>query len=66
MAGRSIHLILEVDMSKLFEDLFIFEMANSHQGSVEHGKEIIYEMGKIARRHNIKAAVKLQYRNLDG
>ncbi len=52
-------------MSKLFEDLFIFEMANSHQGSVEHGKEIIYEMGKIARRHNIKAAVKLQYRNLD-
>ena len=52
-------------MSKLFEDLFIFEMANSHQGSVEHGKEIIYEMGKIARRHNIKAAVKLQYRNLE-
>ena len=51
-------------MSKLFEDLFIFEMANSHQGSIEHGKDIIYEMGKIARRHNIKAAVKLQYRNL--
>jgi len=56
---------MEVTMSNLFEDLFIFEMANSHQGSVEHGKEIIYEMGKIARRHNIKAAVKLQYRNLD-
>ncbi len=52
-------------MSKIFEDLFIFEMANSHQGSVEHGKDIIYEMGKIARRHNIKAAVKLQYRDLD-
>ena len=25
-------------MSKIFDDLFIFEMANSHQGSVEHGK----------------------------
>lgn len=52
-------------MSNIFDDLFIFEMANSHQGSVEHGKDIIHEMGKIARKYNIKAAVKLQYRNLD-
>lgn len=50
---------------KVFENLFIFEMANSHQGSVEHGIRIIKEMGKIARKYNIKAAVKLQYRNLD-
>lgn len=49
----------------IFDDLVIFEMANSHQGSVEHGQNIIHEMGKIARRHNVKAAVKLQYRNLD-
>ncbi len=49
----------------IFEDLYIFEMANSHQGSVEHGLDIIHEMGKIARNNNIKAAVKLQYRNLD-
>lgn len=52
-------------MNRIFDDLFIFEMANSHQGSVEHGKDIIHEMGKIARKYNIKAAVKLQYRNLD-
>ena len=52
-------------MNKIFEDLFIFEMANSHQGSVEHGLDIVHEMGKIARKYNIKAAVKLQYRNLD-
>ncbi|MBE5963197.1 MAG: cupin domain-containing protein [Lachnospiraceae bacterium] len=51
--------------SNLFDNLFIFEMANSHQGSVEHGIDIIHEMGKIARKHNIKAAVKLQYRELD-
>lgn len=49
----------------IFEDLFIFEMANSHQGSVEHGLDIIHAMSKIARKKNIKAAVKLQYRNLD-
>ena len=51
--------------NKIFENLFIFEMANSHQGSVEHGKDIIREMAKIARKHNVKAAVKLQYRELN-
>ena len=52
-------------MSSIFDELFIFEMANSHQGDVEHGKDIIRAMGRIARKYNIKAAVKLQYRNLD-
>lgn len=52
-------------MSTLFDDLFIFEMANSHQGSVEHGIGIIKAMGRIARKYNIRAAVKLQYRDLD-
>lgn len=52
-------------MNSIFEDLFIFEMANSHQGSVSHGIEIIQAMSKICRRCNIKGAVKLQYRELD-
>lgn len=51
--------------NEIFDNLFIFEMANSHQGSVEHGIDIIHAMGKIARKYNIKAAVKLQYRDLD-
>ena len=33
---------------ELFNDLFIFEMANNHQGDVSHGISIIKEMGKIA------------------
>jgi sialic acid synthase SpsE/mannose-6-phosphate isomerase-like protein (cupin superfamily) len=49
----------------LLKDLFIFEMANNHQGDIEHGKLIIKAMGEIARKRKIKAAVKLQYRNLD-
>lgn len=49
---------------ELLKDLFIFEMANSHQGSVDHGLDIIHAMGKITRGNNIKAAVKLQYRDL--
>jgi sialic acid synthase SpsE/quercetin dioxygenase-like cupin family protein len=52
-------------MSELFKDLFIFEMANNHQGSVEHGLAIINAMSKIARKYGIKAGVKLQYRDLD-
>ncbi len=44
---------------------FIFEMANNHQGDVRHGLRIISEMSRIARRFDIRAGVKLQYRNLD-
>jgi sialic acid synthase SpsE len=52
-------------MSDLFKDLFIFEMAINHQGSVEHGLKIINAMGKIARTHGIRAGVKFQFRDLD-
>ena len=48
-----------------FSGLFIFEMANNHQGSVEHGIQIIKEMAAIARKYNVKAGVKFQYRHLD-
>lgn len=48
-----------------FNDLFTFELANNHQGSVEHGKKIIHAMGDIVRRHNIRAVIKFQFRDLD-
>ena len=48
-----------------FNDLIIFEMANNHQGSLDHGLHIIDQMAKIAQRYEIRAAVKLQYRDLD-
>lgn len=51
--------------NSIFQNLFIFEMANNHQGSVEHGLKIISAMGKIARQYGINAAVKFQYRELD-
>lgn len=52
-------------MSQKFENLFIFEMANNHQGSVRHGLDIIHALGEVSRKHQINAAVKLQYRQLD-
>ncbi len=47
-----------------FKDLFVFEMANNHQGSVEHGKKIIRECAEIMRKYNIRAAIKFQFRDL--
>lgn len=52
-------------MSELFQELFIFEMANNHQGSLAHGLNIVRAMGEIARKYKIRGAVKFQYRDLD-
>lgn len=54
-------------MSLFDKPLFIFEMANNHQGDVEHGKKIIRAMEKVATpyRDDFNFAVKFQYRNLD-
>lgn len=47
--------------------LFIFEMANNHQGSVEHGKNIIQALKDVCIKFRpyFDFAVKFQYRNLD-
>lgn len=52
-------------MNALFDELFTFEMANNHQGSVAHGLKIVEAVARIARTRGIKAAVKLQFRELD-
>ena len=46
--------------------LFIFEMANNHQGSVEHGKRIIREIRAVCDKYpEYDYAFKFQYRDLD-
>ena len=52
-------------MSEKNDILYIFEMANNHQGDVQHGLRIIEAMAKVARDNGIRAAVKFQYRDLD-
>ncbi len=44
---------------------YIFEMANNHQGSVDHAKLIVDEFSQIAKDTGVNAAVKLQFRQLD-
>ena len=53
---------------KLFsKPLFIFEMANNHQGNINHGKKIIREMKRVSETYRdlFDFAIKFQYRNLD-
>ena len=48
-----------------YDNLFVLDLANNHQGSVEHGLKIIKECGKVARKHNIRAVMKFQFRQYD-
>ncbi len=50
---------------ELFEDLFVLEMANNHWGKVERGLEIIRQHSRIVRFNNVRAAIKLQFRDVD-
>ena len=47
-----------------FGNLFVLDLANNHQGNVNHGKEIIAQHGEIVRRHNVRAGIKFQFRDL--
>ena len=49
----------------IFEDLFVLELANNHWGDVERGKKIITDFSRIVRFNNVKAAIKLQFRDVD-
>ena len=49
----------------LFENLFILEAANNHNGNMEKGLKIIQDHGQICRQNNVKAAIKLQFRKMD-
>jgi N-acetylneuraminate synthase len=50
---------------ELFENLFVLELANNHWGKVERGLKIIRDFGTVVRYNNIKAAIKLQFRDVD-
>lgn len=48
----------------MFDDLIIFEMANNHQGSIKHAKNIISTYSKISKKFSLNASIKLQYRDI--
>jgi len=51
--------------NKIFENLFILELANNHWGSLERGKKIVREFAKVVKENKVKASIKLQFRDVD-
>lgn len=49
----------------IFEDLFVLELANNHLGKLERGMKIITDYSRIVRFNNVKAAIKLQFRDVE-
>jgi sialic acid synthase SpsE len=52
-------------MNKIFTDLFVLEVANNHWGQVERGLRIINAYAQVVRFNNVRAAIKLQFRDVD-
>ena len=48
-----------------FHELFILDLANNHQGSVEHGRAVISAMADVVAKHGVRTALKFQFRKLD-
>lgn len=51
--------------NEIFENLFVLELANNHWGSLIRGKDIIKQFAKVVKTNNVKAAIKLQFRDVD-
>ncbi|HEX7336629.1 MAG TPA: N-acetylneuraminate synthase family protein [Gemmatimonadales bacterium] len=48
-----------------FRHLFVLDLANNHQGQVQHGLRIIRDTGEVIRARGVRAALKFQFRELD-
>ena len=49
----------------IFEHLFVLELANNHWGKLDRGLKIINDYASIVRFNDVKAALKLQFRDVD-
>ena len=49
----------------IFHELFVLEMANNHWGNLKRGLKIISDFGQVVRFNNVRATIKLQFRDVD-
>jgi N-acetylneuraminate synthase len=49
----------------IFDELFVLEIANNHLGDVRRGLNIIGNYAQVVRFNNVRAAIKLQLRDVD-
>jgi len=50
---------------EIFDDLFILELANNHWGRLDRGLQIVQAYSQVVRFNNVRAAIKLQFRDVD-
>lgn len=48
-----------------FKELFVFDLANNHQGDLNHALNIVNMIGKVSKKYKCKGGFKLQFRDLD-
>jgi sialic acid synthase SpsE/quercetin dioxygenase-like cupin family protein len=48
-----------------FNELFVLDMANNHQGELEHARRIIREVAEVVEAAGVRAAIKFQFRQLE-
>jgi len=51
--------------SRIFHELFVLELANNHLGRLERGLRIVHDFGRVVRHNGVRAAIKLQVRNVE-
>jgi sialic acid synthase SpsE len=49
----------------IFDELFVLEIANNHLGDLQRGLKIISNYAQVVRFNNVRAAIKLQLRDVD-
>src|SRR6202158_5037858 len=49
----------------IFDELFVLEVANNHLGDLQRGRKIISNYAQVVRFNNVRAAIKLQLRDVD-
>jgi N-acetylneuraminate synthase len=52
-------------MNEIFHNLFVLELANNHWGSLTRGKQIVKDFASVVRNNKVKAAIKLQFRDVE-
>lgn len=57
---------MDFDNNFDFNDLFVLDLANNHQGITQHGLNIINACGDAADKNKVRAGIKFQFRDLPG
>ena len=56
---------MELKMKYDFKDLIVLDLANNHQGDLEHGLRIINKLSNLKTKFDLNLCIKFQFRQLE-